>query len=270
MILNDIRMGLKKNWVITVLSFLLTLIFSLLFYKGVVMHRDLDLSEAPGIMDYFLNVFGGMKEYVQRRDNPFEVPVLWMAIQILVAFSVYIYPVQDLYSRGTYTLLKYQTRRRWWMSKCIWAVVQVIVIYTAFYLGIAAAMLYCGVGKEAFHQCIADTILGIPIQYTSSIFWLCILFPLLNSLLNALVQMNLSLMTGPVISMGFMMAYQIASAYIMSPFLLGNYSMLFRLSGVVRDGLSTLPGVITQIAVMIVSCIAGTIYFRKYDVLERT
>lgn len=270
MIFNDIRLGLKKNRMVTVVAFLLTLVFGILFFQKVSMHQDLELSEAPGIMDYLLYIFGGMKKYVESKENSFEVPVLWMSLQFVVALSVYVYPIQDLYSRGTFTLYKYQTRSRWWRSKCIWAVVQVVVIYAAFYLGLAAAMLFCGVGKEAFHQCIADTILGIPIQYTSSIFWLCILFPLLNSLLNVLVQMNLSLMTGPMISMLVILAYQIASAYVMSPFLLGNYSMLFRLSGVVSDGLSGLPGAAAQLVVMVVSCVAGLIYFKRYDVLERS
>jgi hypothetical protein len=80
--------------------------------------------------------------------------------------------------------------------------------------------------------------------------------------------MTLVLFIKPLYSFGVMAVTLLASAYLLTPFLPGNYAMPIRSEHVVENGVQAGGGVMMVLILIAASFIAGCIYFRRYDILN--
>ena len=67
-----------------------------------------------------------------------------------------------------------------------------------------------------------------------------------------------------------MIVYQALSAYYVSYFLIGNYSMILRCKPFLDNGINTILALIIDIVVILGVVIAGLITLRKFDYIEKT
>ncbi len=84
-------------------------------------YRQVSVWETKSALgDYWLYLYGGMKEYVPTLGNPFQFPAIWIMVFLMSSFLVMSYPMRDLQSTGTQMLVHAQGRSKWWISKCFW------------------------------------------------------------------------------------------------------------------------------------------------------
>ena len=267
---NDLKYGTKSNWIKFAIAFLFTVTCCMFLYKSVAIKIvSQKVKELPGLFDYIVYVLGGMKEYIQAKDKTFDVPFIWATFQLLVGFAVLTYPIRDLEGRGMAILVNSENRRNWWISKCIWTVIQVLCIYAIIWAGIIVSFIVIGNYSFTLNQDICAEMIGISLKSTSGLILFAIVLPVISSIMFALAQMSLSLIIGPMFSLTLVFAYQVISSYVMSAFLLGNYSMILRCDRFVKSGVNANIGIIAELCISAIFVIVGSIYFQKYDVLEK-
>lgn len=266
--LNDMRNGTKSN----VVKFMTAMLFGLavcmyLSHRVEISNRVRSVPlPSPSGQDYILYLLGGMPGIKEGQEKAFEVPFIWMAVQMLVGSCVFLYPVRDLHGRGMTFLLQNGSRIKWWLSKCMWAAVQVLCVYVFIGLGVMLAV-WKSAGGDIIHAEIFQTLENINLLENVKIKASMVFCPVLYSIAVSVAQINLSLLTGSVLSMAFVVSYHVLSSYIMSEWIFGNISMLYRMDNVVAGGQNPATGIMGCIVVAMVSLILGTYYFKHLDIL---
>ena len=101
--------------------------------------------------------------------------------------------------------------------------------------------------------------------------------PVLTSILFSFAQVIMQLMVKPIFSYLGILFYSLLSDYVLSYFLIGNYSMIVRniqenaVDGIVNPAKYIDPsrGILIEVICMSVLFVAGQCLLRKYDYLER-
>src|SRR5699024_3132015 len=104
--------------------------------------------------------------------------------------------------------------------------------------------------------------------FSIQLAYIILLFPMLISIGLNLLQMTLVLFIKPLYSFGTIAVILLSSAYLLSPYLPGNYAMPIRSNDVVENGVSISGGLIMFLIIVLVAFIVGSLYFRRYDILD--
>lgn len=224
--------------------------------------------------DYMMYMYGGMDKYVPEPGNPFIFPVRWTVVFLVLPFITLNYPYKDMQGFGQQILVRTRGRTIWWLSKCVWNILSVLV-YHCLVFGIAALFGIAvggGISGEinkdlqyAIFQIARDSVLDNDAPWS----FVIILLPVLVSLCINLLQMTLSLFIKPVFSFFVVAFLMISSAYFTSPYLIGNYAMPVRYDMVIKDGVSITVGLVVSLVLIIVAVGVGTIRFHQYDILNK-
>lgn len=268
LIISDIKIGMKNNIVKFIIAFLFALVCCGFLYQSVegkILGKE--LSDIPGFYDFFLYIFGGMKKYKESQVNIFNVPVIWMGVQLLVSSCIFSYPVRNIYDKGNNILMLYRSRTEWWMGKNAWTILQVVCIYASIVLGIVVSTLVYGSMTDTFSQEITYAIHGVVFQSSDYLGIWFVVLPFMYSIMAAVCQINLSLIVEPIYALIIVVVYQVLSAYVQSPLLLANYSMLLRQNIFVAGGVNAYVGIAAEIVVSCIAVIVGVCWIRKKDVL---
>ena len=269
-LLNDFRAGTRKNVWKYLMLFLFTIIMCILFSQQVakkVVSGRLQGGTA-GISDFIFYMLGGMKKYVPSRNRDFDIPVIWMTVQMILCSCVFSYPVRNLHDAvGSAAVVRSGSRCRWWLGKCIWAVQQVLIAYICILAGCAVAAAITGNADMTLHPDIFRVTEGVSLVASADILLCCIIFPVIYNVMISLAQVNLSLLLNPILSMVIVMAYHVMSAYTMTPALLGNISMMYRNNLLTAAGISPASGAFASFIVIVFSILAGMNYFKRYDIM---
>ncbi len=83
-----------------------------------------------------------------------------------------------------------------------------------------------------------------------------------------MLQMTVSLFIKPIFSFFAVSVLLLASAYLLSPFLVGNYAMAFRYDWMLKVGVSIGVGERIAITLLLLAVLSGLVRFRLYDILE--
>ncbi len=99
---------------------------------------------APSVLDLAVYMFQGMDEYVYVKGGPpFDIPILLSHTFFSVShFLPVIMPTREWKLRGTVYIPRYESKMYFWISKCIWCILQMILLYLMIFVilwGIAAA-----------------------------------------------------------------------------------------------------------------------------------
>lgn len=232
--------------------------------------------------DFWLYIFGGMKEYAPSPTESFKFPVIWTIVMLYLFYITLYYPYNDLLGYGQNVLTRSRGRHSWWLSKCLWNAVMVLLFFC---LGAAVVVLFCVVtgrplsleisqymytgvfklqGEGAFFGRVEDVV-----AYPSYITGALIGMPLLTAVAISELQMLLSLWLRPIFSFGVTVAVLLSSAYYIKPFMIGNYAMSVRCAAVLKNGVSPLTGIIVLTALIVLCLVAGDISFRHYDIINK-
>lgn len=270
----DVKNGLFKNKVLLLSALILSGAFFLDFDNNVRMANRSGFSISPSYADFFLYVYGGMKEYIPSPTNLFRFPIVWILWFVFLLFSTLNYPYNDLQSFGQQILVRTKGRFLWWVSKCGWNVLASGVFHGIIAL---AGLLLCLQTGVRLSGGVNTQLLQVNFQIDSeqlvskavSLPLFVFLLPLLLSAGLNLLQMTLSLFLKPLFSFLAMAVLLVSSAYLLSPLVVGNYAMLVRSDRVISNGVSPAVGLAVSIALIAGSFLVGIVRFRYYDILNR-
>ncbi|MGN0327387.1 MAG: hypothetical protein ACI4D4_00265 [Lachnospira sp.] len=209
-----------------------------------------------------------MKKYVPENNKYFELPVIWMTVQMLLLSLVFSYPEKDLSNNGYNILLRCGSRRKWWLSKLMWGIIQILLGYLVILIVIGIYAMVSGTGEIILHKEYLQYYYGADI-ISNSFKMDGLMGVLIYGLGISVLHMTFSMIISPLISAIGIIVYDVLSAYIMSPFLIGNISMLLRNVNYVDDGIKI---VLTSLCFLIISIIVFWIsieIFNRLDILGR-
>ena len=95
------------------------------------------------------------------------------------------------------------------------------------------------------------------------------MMPVCVSIVLNMFQMMLCLFLKPIFSFFLVVIVLLGSAYMMTPFLLGNYAMVYRYNWMLKEGLSLDTGRTLLLMIYLCSVVVGNVRFKYYDILEK-
>ena len=223
--------------------------------------------------DYLLYLFGGMREYIPAPGEPFRIPYLWLIGHIGALYFTLHYMHDDLEGFGQQMILRSGSRAAWWLSKCVWNTAVVGLLYL---IAWGAVFLFAAANHAIWSLEISPfmvelVVIGphqIPGADLSAALEITFL-PLLVTLAVSQIQMLLCLVVRPVISYVVSVVLFVASAYHLSPFLLGNYAMALRSGKIVSNGVSPVVGIGICLILILAGIVLGSVIFTKYNILSK-
>lgn len=228
-------------------------------------------NQLASITDIWFNLFMGMGEYNPSNGTPFQIPFLWLIIQTVVGFFIINYPSQNLYKYGIQVLTRSQSRKTWWISKCIWNICTVVSVYLIAFLCIFIVLAVNGQMDFIFNQDINNLYNSLDIDIANSIFTYFTIYamPIITSITVSLIQMLLSFVLTPIYSFILVIAYSIISAYYCSYFFIGNFSMLLRNTLFGIGSIDTFGCVTICASIIVITIIIGLLYFNRLDIIKK-
>jgi len=265
----DLRWGIAAQWKKLTAVVVFSLIAGLYLYVHIVgLKKNFDVSTDGTFMDYLLNMFHGMKRFVASSGGDFEIPITFLGISILTAFTIGNYTVNDLSACGIQIITRSRSRTNWIISKILWNFTAVIMIY----LCIVIVAYIFGGGGIVPTELICSKILDFSNINAGGIsnMTLCvlvILLPLVTSMAVSQLQMTISLIVSPVAGFFVAITIMFLSAYITSPYLLGNYWMIQRNSIFLNGGMNMVIGFAVNVIVIVVAVICDIFYFKRKNII---
>lgn len=186
-------------------------------------------------------------------------------------FTSLYYPFAELNGIGKQLMVLSGSRGNWWLSKCVWTIINTITNYLIVFAASTIAGLCFGakpsmqanwyVSRELYMK--ADDLTSS----TTWNIWSVFLMTGFTMIVLALVQLILSLILKPVQSYFVLAGYLFAGAYIQSPVFFGNYAMGARNALLVSTGLAMPFGILLGIWLAVLSIGIGYFVFQYRDIL---
>ena len=226
--------------------------------------------ENGSFIDYYLYAMRGMETYRINQEAIFRIPIYWFVFHILIAYCVGGYVENNLENQGRYVMLKYGNRTVWWISKCVWCILYVLMFYLSAMFGI---FFFCIINHVDISFTVSIDILkkyamGVDNVTDNELIVVGLILPIVLSCAISLLQIALSLLLDSVSSYAFICIIYIFSAYYTSPLLIGNYSMWMR-SDAIAIGTHIYPfvGFALSIFLSALSVTGGMIIVEGKDLL---
>ncbi len=268
----DLKCGLLKEYKKYIVAIGLFIIIGFDFF---IKMSDIEIT----VPDYLFYLFFGMEEYVPSPGNKFRFPALWVAVILYVSYITLYYPYKDLKGYGKNILLNTQSKKTWYLSKCMWVTVSTIIYFVigfvvlSLFAIISGAEITADVSSNAVIKLIPFITTEQNLFYNDAIYYkvtlLHFILPVVICVMNNLFQLFLSLFIKPFFSFIFTVSYTIASAYYLKSFMLGNYAMIARSNIFINNGVDFAKGLIISLCVILVVIISGTVLFSKQDILNK-
>ncbi len=222
--------------------------------------------ETVVLSDYIFHLFRGMKPYIQG-ESEFEIPILWFTVNLYLAYLIGKYPREDLSRSGIYVLLKSKSRAKWWLSKCVWCVASVIIYYAVIYFVIAAFCVWMKMDLALQVRASGNSVFFLYSGREDISFCVLFLLPVLCSAAVSLLQLTVTFLTDVVYAFLAVAVLLLASAYLYTPVLVGNLSMLERCEYFQADGFRLKAAYLICAALAAISVLAGGKFFESCDIL---
>lgn len=267
--LFDLKNGLLKNKALLIASVIIPIVFCIDFSQKIRIIRA-EVSFA----DYFLYIFGGMKEYIPTPSEPFVFPVVWMILFLTLPYATLSYPLNDIQTFGQQVIFRSRNRNTWWLSKCVWNI-SCCILYNLIVIGIT--ILFClmfkidlnfNINKELIQTIfnVEDkNLLNTNLYLTID----TILSPVLIIIAINLFQMTLTLFIKPMFSFLVTAMILLSSSYLFSPFFIGNYAMVTRSNTIIINGCNFKIGIYVAVTIILLSAIVGMFRFNHYDIINK-
>lgn len=267
----DLQNGILREWKKFCFSILLIVAVCMMFYMKIVLTGRRTELPLPTFADYLVFLFYGMKVYVFSAQNPFQIPINWLILNLFLAYIVGSYPFQDLMTYGQSVLLRAKSRWKWWASKCLWSVCCVLIFYLeAIVISVLFAVMTGKVSMNIspqIHEKIID-VSFLPGLSPEVVALNLLIVPLIASIAISLIQLCFALILRPVYSYLAVSALLLSSAYIYSPALIGNYLMAARNSIALQNGINVAYALPVSATIAVVAVVVGNIIFKKYDIIN--
>jgi hypothetical protein len=265
---NDIRQGLLKHFVFF-LTAALVMVCILVTFRQVV--RSDGIYTYGTVLDYYMYGMRGMEKYNLTKTSIFKIPVYWFVFNIMLAYIVGHYAEKDLKTYGVYSLMAGKSRMDWWLSKCIWCIICVLLYYV---IAFVSAMLFALCSNAEFSLNATVDVMrfygpGIIFMSKKEILLCVFASPFLMSCAISLLQMLCSIIFGSVASFAGTCIVFICSAYYTKPYWLGNYTMWMRNNKASMDSsIYSDYGILIAAIIIAVSVMIGIIYIDRRDIFN--
>ncbi len=266
---HDFNIGFTVNIPKYIISVLVCSFLCVKFYNSIVVSA---CTSKGTIMDCYMYLFKGIKVYIPSQDDPFKIPFEWLTIQALIGLLIIQYPTQDLYSYGMQILIRTKKRISWWLSKCIWNVVTILIFYILCFIISFAFSAIFGELSILPNENVNAFVSGINltnIKFNLDFYATVIVLPILTTVAISLLQMTLSFFLNPIISYLGVTCIMASSTYYHSIFLVGNYNMILRNQPIYSEGFGQLIIIIIDLLIIFVSIFVGLVRFKQIDILKK-
>lgn len=268
----DLKCGLLKEYKKYIVAIGL---FIIIGFEFSVKMSDIEKT----VLDYFFYLFFGMEEYIPSPGNKFRFPALWVTVILYVSYITLYYPYKDLNGYGKNILLNTQSKKTWYLSKCMWVTVSTISYFLIGFVVLSLFAIFNGaeitadVSSKVVIKFIPFITTEQELFYNDAMYYkvtvLHFILPVVVCVMNNLFQLFLSLFIKPFFSFIFTVSYTIASAYYLNTFMLGNYAMIARSNIFICNGVDFTTGLIITLCVILVVIISGVLLFSKQDILNK-
>lgn len=230
------------------------------------------LEETGTWMDFLFYVFQGLEPMVNLSSlKRVQLPISWLLMIGGCLFLNLDYLLHDLTSAGQQVLVRCNSRKTWYLSKCFWNTASCLVY---FLIGIGTTLIVALLTG-------AEIVLTDTTTITCSLFMLqnmvtltsvqavCIglVLPLLTLVTINQIQMTLSLYVKPILSFLVCISLLVIAIYANTPFAVGNGAMVIRSGYFSESGID--PGIACGVCIVAyLACVVlGTIRFQHTDIL---
>ena len=260
---HDVKNGILRRYKIYLLFIILLSVILAFWNKKI----SLNMADKAGFIDYLMYIFSGKEEVgTLTNQDIFDIPIAWLFVHIYVLFGIGTYPKTEYMERGYQFLIRAGNKWCWWLGKCVYIFISVIlyylcIVFTGFIFSALNGSSHNEVNKE-----ICERILRIDINnITDMKRYLClVIMPLLLFMVLGFVCMFISFLQNNIVAVIVLIGYLSISAYWCNDLLLGNYTMFLRVLKI-----SFAVGIIVSAIVLLLSGFGGYRYFRNMDVYGR-
>lgn len=275
---HDIKNGILGEWkkfvvVIVATLFLCARLF--LLHKNILANPNWLLLKPVELQlcfgDYIFYIFKGMNIF-NSTDIDFKINIIWIVINGYIAFITSHYPFRDLEGYGQLMLIRSQKRSTWWISKCIWNMLTVITFYFTTYFTIFIFSIFTGnlsiIPQTRIQMSFSESNVGM--LNPKTVIIIMFILPILVSISMCILQMLVSLIINPLISMVVTLAILSFSIFYCSNYMIGNHIMLMRNELFIPNfGVGTTEGIVLSLLIIVVSTLVGLIIIKKYDMVSK-
>ena len=269
----DFRQGILRRGTLLLVPAVIAAVTFFDFYAKARRYLEQGMTQSTvDYGDYWFFLYGGMCEYIPSPDNPFQFPAVWILVFLVLPFVLLNYPFRDMYGVGQQILVCSGRRSLWWLSKCCWnfcgTVLYHLIIQAA---GLVLSLVFEVEISNRIHMDFINLVFNIRYQEVwnpSSLPVAALLLPMLVSAAINMLQMTMSLFIRPMFGFFAVAVLLLASAYLLSPLLIGNYAMAFRYDWMLKAGVSMEAGMRIAAILLFLAVLSGLVRFRLYDILE--
>lgn len=262
---NDLKRGLlrRRYWLVPIFFILPC------FLCG----KELDgLGFSGTVGDYLLYFFKGSPVRNLGAED-FSIPVLWMLPFAGCLLLNMDYVLTDLSLFGQHIVTRSGSRKRWYLSKCVWNAAACVMCFGTGILVITGFALLSGAQATLHNTPIVTRVFFLETLYEElalsggKVVIMTIAAPIVTITALSMVEMTLSLFVKPVLSFLACLCIITLSIFVPKVWMLGNGAMAVRSVFVTRAGVSPLDSIGWACMIILACIFAGIGRFRRTDIL---
>lgn len=270
---HDISEGIVRRYAYLLLPVLVSLFSCVGLHFWMVEMQSANVNTGAGsVMDYWIYLVQGGKQYKFDVYNLFSIPIAWVSLYLFFLVCLNNYPIHDLEKWGYQVILCSGSRFNWWLSKILW-----IICYATVYMAVCflTVLLYACLNDAS--ASLKATMQLIPLV-TKKGFASCpllhgivinLILPWFFMILLGILQLVLSVKVSAVQSLILLFMVLVVSTYKRTWFLIGNWGMPYRIYPISESGLNYKICLLLCVVCIGIGMVAGYILFRKKDIFER-
>ena len=230
-------------------------------------------------MDMCIYLFKGKIYFTTNPNMKYEIPYMWLSEQMITLYIVGSYASDERTRLGQQYLIRTSHTSSWLLGKVAYAVVSIVLYYCLLFVFTFAVTVPFSHQVFTMHEDLIAMSSGIFIanHTTLDMYRAVFVMPFLTSLVFGIAMVVLQLVVKPVYVYGIELVYVLASDYKLSYFLIGNYSMIVRnvqqnrqfIEEGITGFIDPAKGIVIELILIVVLCMAGNLVLKKYDYLER-
>lgn len=239
----------------------------------------------------FLCMWTGRLPYEPAVDGPFQIPLAWLTLLVLMGYVVTDYPTRDLGGVGSHFIVKAQSRWSWWLSKCswvvlcafvCWAITMAVCLAAALLTGASwdtlvrpgiAAVLEAGKNEAVNSTTAYGLVVNRGANLSSAEATLDPIPALMGMPLSLaaimLVQLAVSVIIHPIVGLAAYVAIAFFSTYFTTWLLPGTYLMIAKSEAFLTGGMDPLVGVSVALAIAALATACGGLVLNHKDLLGK-
>lgn len=208
--------------------------------------------------------------------NPGDGKLIYLTEQYLflslgMAYIIGNYAAKDLKGFGLQVIIRSRSAGLWWFGKLVWCVISGIIAHITIYITMIFICIIKGWSLGFSVNAEVLKALGYKnsdiMVSAGNLLVICILIPFLSVLALSVLQMFVSLLISPVVSLLLVTVEMLAAIYSNSAVFLSNGIMFVRNSMFYAGGTNSFYMILSSLIFIFLITFVGIFYFSKIDFL---